>query len=299
MRILIALSLMVVMAFNAIGQESKIRTRLLTSLTNVEVEKYLERNDVIFIPVGPTEVHGRLPMDCEYVSPLAFATKMAEKTDALVLPNLTFCYPGATQIGKGTVHTTCTEGIEYLKAIARSLLRQGFKTQIYITCHGPASAFMQPFFMDFFHETQLPVLWLNEIDLLKKNGSLANFDKILFGSYSIVGRLNDIPLDFDGIDLPKDYKPYSTPYGVTPELQKLFNVSSSTPTMFYYDSQFDHGGIPQSITADQRVQWAKEGEEEIIKIVNGIDIEEVVNALKKHKQHTDEVVKKYGSLLDF
>ena len=30
----------------------QMRTRLLTSLTNTEVEQYLKRNDVIFIPVG-------------------------------------------------------------------------------------------------------------------------------------------------------------------------------------------------------------------------------------------------------
>jgi creatinine amidohydrolase len=299
MKKLVLFSLLIGLTFQVISQENKMRTRLLTSLTNVEVEKYLNRNDVIFIPVGPTEVHGRFPLDCEYVSPLAFAMKMAEKVDGLVLPNLSFFYPGATQIGKGTVHTSCSEGTEYLKTIAHSLLRQGFKTQIYITCHGPASAFMQPFYMDFFHETQVPLLWLNEIDFLRKVGGLGTLDKIMYGSYSIVGRLNDIPLTFDGIDLPEDYKPYPTPYGVTPELQKLFNASGSTPTMFYYDSQFDHGGVPRSITAAEREQWAKEGEEMIVKVLEGLDINEIVNALKVHRQHTEKIVGKYDSLLDF
>ena len=49
------------------------RTRSLPSLTNTEVEAYLSRNDIIFIPVGNVEVHGGLPEDCEYVGPIAFA----------------------------------------------------------------------------------------------------------------------------------------------------------------------------------------------------------------------------------
>src|SRR5689334_9469372 len=62
----------------------QMRSRYLTSLTNTEVEAYLQRNDIIFIPVGNVEVHGGLPTDCEYVGPLAFAQKMAEQTDGLV-----------------------------------------------------------------------------------------------------------------------------------------------------------------------------------------------------------------------
>src|SRR5579872_5279867 len=83
------------------GQTPRMRTRYLTSLTNTEIEDYLKRNDVIFIPVGNVEVHGGFPTDCEYVGPLAFAVKMAEEADGLVLPNLAYFFPGGTVVGKG------------------------------------------------------------------------------------------------------------------------------------------------------------------------------------------------------
>ena len=88
----------------ALGNAAEMRTRILTSLTNVEVEAYLDRNDVIFIPVGVAEVHGSYPVDCEYVAPLALSIKMAEKVDGLVLPHLIYFYPGATTVGKSTVN---------------------------------------------------------------------------------------------------------------------------------------------------------------------------------------------------
>ena len=44
----------------------KLRSRQYTDLTNYEIESYLERTDIIIIPVGNCEVHGGLPVDCEY-----------------------------------------------------------------------------------------------------------------------------------------------------------------------------------------------------------------------------------------
>ena len=43
------------------------RTRDYHAMTNWEIESYLNRNDVIFIPVGNAECHGPFPVDCEYV----------------------------------------------------------------------------------------------------------------------------------------------------------------------------------------------------------------------------------------
>ena len=145
-------------ALPALGSTVEMRTRLLTSLTNIEVEAYLDRNDVIFIPVGVAEVHGAYPVDCEYIAPLALSIKMAEKVDGLVLPNLIYFYPGATSVGKSTVFVSPSEGLTSLKVIARSLLHQGFKTQIYVTGHGLAFATLAPLQMEFMNETKNPKL---------------------------------------------------------------------------------------------------------------------------------------------
>ena len=71
----------------------QMRTRLLTSLTGYEVSEYLKRNDVLYVPVGPTEVNGGAPTDVEYVIPLAYAIKLAEKSDGLVMPYLAYFSP--------------------------------------------------------------------------------------------------------------------------------------------------------------------------------------------------------------
>ena len=63
---------------------------------------------------------------------------MAEACNGLVLTGLPYFYAGATATGRGTVQVSIRQGIDYLSAIAHSLLRQGFKRQIYISFHGPA-----------------------------------------------------------------------------------------------------------------------------------------------------------------
>ena len=66
------------------------RTRILGKLINSEVQEYLSRNDIIIVPVGTTEMHGGLPLDCETVMSEALALKMAEACDGLVLTGLPY-----------------------------------------------------------------------------------------------------------------------------------------------------------------------------------------------------------------
>lgn len=69
--------------------------------TNQRVEEYLAENDVIFVGVGPTEMHGGSPIDAETAVAEAFALKMAERVDALALSGLPFLYSGATRVRQG------------------------------------------------------------------------------------------------------------------------------------------------------------------------------------------------------
>ena len=39
------------------------RTVIYNKLTNNEIEEYLQGSDLIFLPVGVTEMHGALPVD--------------------------------------------------------------------------------------------------------------------------------------------------------------------------------------------------------------------------------------------
>src|SRR5207237_9183522 len=138
----------------------QMRTRMLTKLTNTEIEQYLKRNDVIFIPVGTVEPHSEIPLDAEYVGPLAYAIKLAEEADGLVLPGMVYFFPDATVVGRGSVHVTPSEGTAYLKVIAHSLLGQGFGRQLYNTGACAPVRAMAPLVREFFDETHVPIVHL-------------------------------------------------------------------------------------------------------------------------------------------
>ena len=52
------------------------RTRILGKMLNTEVQEYLNRNDIIIVPVGTTEMHGGFPLDCETVISEAYCLRM-------------------------------------------------------------------------------------------------------------------------------------------------------------------------------------------------------------------------------
>src|SRR5437588_1835224 len=121
------------------SQVRKLHTRDLTRLSQVQVADYLKRSDIIFIPVGAVETNGIMPSDRDYVSPLGMAIAMAEEVDALYMPGLIWSYAGTTLVAPATVNITPSQGAAFLRQTAESLLRQGFRRQVYISMgQGPA-----------------------------------------------------------------------------------------------------------------------------------------------------------------
>ncbi|MBM4761124.1 creatininase family protein [Bacillus sp. B15-48] len=280
------------------------RTRFLSKLTNGEVEEYLNRNDLIFVPVGVTETHGALPLDSETVAAEAFALKMAEATDGLVLHNLPYFFAGATPTGRGTVQMSIRDGAEYLDRIAQSLLNQGFRRQVYVTLHGPAYLTVSAMVRDFFDRTKAPVLYM---DLIKAIDTVPNlpfnflekFNELCIGAYEVLDRLEDVPLN-----VPESNS-------VSYDLEKVMKANVEHPASslgklafqsgafgYYFDQASDHLYTPLLKTAEERERYAKEGVEIIEAIVDGLDLPKIVQTMKEADEYTQNVsMKRFGEWL--
>ena len=264
----------------------ELRTRILPRMLNSEVESYLEHNDIIIVPVGTVEMHGGFPLDSETVISEAYALKMAEACDGLVLTGLPYFYAGATASGRGTVQVSVRQGIDYLSAIAHSLLRQGFKRQVYISFHGPAHMTCSPMVRDFFDETGVPILYMDlslqmtksATDLFK---SLDNFHAITVGAYKIMGRLADVPLT--------TAYTHSDPQSCAP-FNDLFGLAYQSAAIGYcFAKQGDHmstTAIPDEATRDR---LAGEGEALIGELVRRMDMPHVVDQMRKLEAYNDAV----------
>ena len=264
------------------------RTRIFGKLLNSEVQEYLKRNDIIIVPVGTTEMHGGLPLDCETVTSEALALRMAEACDGLVLTGLPYFYAGATASGRGTVQVTVRQGIDYLGAIARSLLRIGFKRQIYISLHGPAHMTICPMVRDFYDETGVPILYMDSVmqlfGIMKELGRF-NVNDIFVGAYKVMGRLEDVPLVTGYSDpVPQSCAPFND----------LFALGYQSAAVGYcFGENQDHAPTPDIPDAETRQRIADSGERLINAMVERMNMPHVVEQLRKLEQYGLENEKKY------
>src|SRR5947208_2643470 len=181
------------------GQVRKLHTRDLTRLSQVQVADYLKRSDIIFIPLGAVETNGIMPSDRDYVAPLAYAMAMADEIDALYMPGLIWSYPGTTMIAPATVNISPSQGVAFLKDTARSLIRQGFRRQIYLSAgQGPAPLTGGTLVREIFDEERVPILYI-DMDLYLPKLKLAPDarSKALYGAHYITGRIIDLPVKGD------------------------------------------------------------------------------------------------------
>jgi creatinine amidohydrolase len=128
---------------NPLWTEAKVRNYL-PHMTWPEVEKFLERSDMVIFPVGSVEQHGpHLPLGTDYFNGVERAKLVAQRTDVLVAPIL---LPGQSPYHMefpGTI-TLSAETLQrvYVEA-AQSLIRHGFKRFLILNAHGGNRAICQ------------------------------------------------------------------------------------------------------------------------------------------------------------
>ncbi len=259
-------------------------------MLNSEVQDYLSRNDIIIVPVGTTEMHGGFPLDCETVISEAYALKMAENCDGLVLTGLPYFYAGATASGRGTVQVSIRQGIDYLGAIARSLLRLGFRRQVYISFHGPAHMTICPMIRDFYDETGVPILYMDCMMQFQKNTDLLkdfmnDFHAITVGAYDIMNRLDDVPL-------VTGYS-HRNPQSCAP-FQHLFSLGYQSAAVGYcFGENGDHMSTPDIPDIETRDAMAATGAHIIEVMAQRMDMPKVVQGLRDLEAYGHENEEKY------
>ncbi len=275
-----------------LGQIRGLHTRDATRLSEVQLAAQLSRSDVIFIPVGAVEANGLLPSNRDYTSALGFAMAMAEETGGLYMPGLAHSFPGTTVVGSSTIYMSPSQGLAHLKTLARSLLRQGFRRQVWVSIsHGPAALTAGTLARQFFEEERVPILYI-DIDrhLPKINVGPEDRSRIVFGAHGIAGRLEDMPVQGDygpGVgeppaDLPKNE-------GLS-RLSELGFSGSMTLGSWVADAMA-HGGsgnLPKDPA--EREEWGRRGRYQVEAIVKKMRLPEAMEALRQHDEYTQKVI---------
>ena len=175
----------------------------LDEMTWREAKEAIERDAPAFLPTGPVEGHGpHVPLGCDYYVATAFSVTMAQKCGGVVLPPLTYNYTGATRAFKGTVSVPLDVQVEMLKAIIRSLWRQGFRCILVPSIHGPNGIPIGTALLTLFEEENIPALYMNpfeNVDDQKLSRTVPNYDSrykeamLAYASAKILGKEHVIP----------------------------------------------------------------------------------------------------------
>jgi len=112
-------------------------TSLMYKLTRPEIEKYLQRCDIVLLPVGATEQHGRhLAIDTDSFISHEVARRVAEKAGVLVAPVVPYGYSRAHMNFKGSITLSLDTLIAVYREVCMSLLHHGFNKIVIINGHG-------------------------------------------------------------------------------------------------------------------------------------------------------------------
>ena len=243
-----------------------------------------------------------MPSDRDYVAPLAYCMTMADELDALYMPGLIWSYPGTTMIAQATVNISPTQGIDFLRATAQSLLRQGFRRQVYISSgQGPAPLTAGTLVREFYDVEHVPILYVDMDTFLPKLKLPPDArSKALYGAHYITGRIVDIPLKGDYGEVE------SHAAGPVPEntglagLGKLGYSGSLSLGSWVPDVMAHGSGREPALpaTAAEREEWGKEGAAQIVAIVKQMKLQEAMDDLRQHDEYTNKVLMpKFGRIV--
>ena len=213
----------------------------------------------------------------------ALALLLAQRTNSLVLPNIPYIYSGATASGRGTVQLSVKGSIAFLSEIAHSLLRQGFKRQVYLSLHGPAHMSVSTMVRDFFccMKTGVPILYLDTIILMQKSKLISRdpiemmqqFDAMILAGYKLRNRLEDVPLT-------TEYSNY-TPQSVERFNELFGSAYQSGAIRYYFGEHIDHAPTRDIPTPEAREKIAEEGMAYLNELADLCEIEKKLELMRE------------------
>ena len=219
-----------------------------------------------------------------------------------MLGSLPYFFCGASPISRGTIQMSVEQGLPYLKAIAHSLLNQGFRRQVYLSLHGPAFLTGGALVVDFFDETKCPISYIDlcngiEYSMKKEDADVSkfNFDDIFFGAYEIMNRKDELV-----VDPAVDAAPKTSSESACDESDVFRRFAHPSGSIgFYFARPEDHAGMTGACkTVEERDERCARGAEMIRRIVKNMDMPLYVKKLREmDEQHQNIILPRYADVL--
>ena len=133
-------------------------TYKLSDLATPDIQAYLRHKDLVMVPIGSCEQHGRhLPLCTDMVTAEVVASRAGERAKVLYTPLLWAGYSpqhmGAPGEGLGTVTLRASTVAALYLDVARSLVHHGFNKILFVNGHGSNMKVIEPVLRKLKYET--------------------------------------------------------------------------------------------------------------------------------------------------
>jgi creatinine amidohydrolase/Fe(II)-dependent formamide hydrolase-like protein len=130
------------------------KNMLADTMTSRQMAEHRRRDGILLLPVGCFEMHDmHVGLSCDTFSVEAVCRILAEEWDAVVLPPIHYTYPGATSRWPGSVAVRPREAMDYIAAVVKAILRNGFRKVVVVNVHGPSQEIIEAALRQVFEET--------------------------------------------------------------------------------------------------------------------------------------------------
>jgi creatinine amidohydrolase len=111
-------------------------TVFLSEMTNRELEQFLERRDIILVPIGSTEQHGpHSALGTDVYIPLELCRRVAPRIDAVVAPPVSYGLSYAHRGFKGEFSLSIDTFMNVISDLSISFAAAGFRKIVFVNGH--------------------------------------------------------------------------------------------------------------------------------------------------------------------
>ena len=225
------------------------------TMNTVEMAEHRRKNGIVLLPLGCFEMHGlHAGMACDCFLAEAVCRVLAEEWDAVILPGIPYTYPGATARFPGTVCVLPRETMDYVIAVTKGILRNGFKRVVLVNLHGPSSMVVNLALRTIFEETgETPISFEADYNgmcqLVEKEWGHPHAEAALYlAALYICGRHGE----FDPALKPGEVVGRTFPYESFKNL-----VKHGVAMPYYHTRPEDHVGTNPGLTLDDAPRVAE------------------------------------------
>jgi len=120
-----------------LAEKSSEKKYNLFECTWVDVKDWLEKTDIVLVPIGSVEQHGpHLPIGCDSMGAWVITQKVVKKSNVPHTPLVWLGYsPYHMYEGRGTITLRFNTEVDLAYDVCRSLIHHGFNKIIFVTGH--------------------------------------------------------------------------------------------------------------------------------------------------------------------